>query len=194
MIAAISCFIAGFLLGHLMPRVPFMILSRTSGFNTKFPPHPDPIPLSPRLTQRVLHMRLFHRLGTLTTFLPLLFGYLSLLGGQPTFGYGLFLAGGWSLLSRSQALLGGPPVACTLEMAQRLQMVMNIADSEDACCPHPQPQWWVESVRCGSCSKKLDDMLRPDLGRPRKDGFFRGMLRLWLSDGRPMVLPEEPQN
>ena len=52
MISAILFLIAGFLLGHLMPRVPFMILSRTSGFNTKFPPHPDPIPLSPRLTQR----------------------------------------------------------------------------------------------------------------------------------------------
>ena len=66
----------------------------------------------------------------------LLFGYLSILGGQSTFGYGLFLAGGWTLLSRGQALLGGPTLPCTLEMAQRLQMVMNIADSEDACCSH----------------------------------------------------------
>ena len=62
-------------------------------------------------------MRWFHRLGTYTTLLPLLFGYLSILGGQSTFGYGLFLAGGWTLLSRGQALLGGAPVACTLEMA-----------------------------------------------------------------------------
>ena len=139
-------------------------------------------------------MRRFHHLGTLTAFLPILFGYFSILGGQSTFGYGLFLAGGWTLLSRAQALLGGLPVACTLEMAQRLQMVMNIADSEDACCPHPQPQWWVESVRCESCSKKLEDMLRPDLGRPRKDGFFRGWIRLWLSDGHPMVLQEEAKN
>jgi hypothetical protein len=194
MLSAILFLIAGFLLGHLIPRVPFMVLCRTSGFNKGFPPHPEPIPLSPRLTQRVLHMRWFHRLGTYTTFLPLLFGYLSILGGQSTFGYGLFLAGGWTLLSRGQALLGGAPVPCTLEMAQRLQMVMNIADSEDACCPHPQPQWWVESVRCESCSKKLEDMMRPDLGRPRKDGFFRGWLRLWLSEGRPMVVPDEPKN
>ena len=153
MIAAVLLFFAGFLLGHLIPRVPFMVLSRTSGFNKRLPPHPEPIPLSPRLTQRVLHMRWFHNLGTFTTLLPILFGYLSILGGQSTFGYGLFLAGGWTLLSRAQAFLGGPPVACTLEMAQRLQLVMNIADSEDACCSHPQPEWWVESVRCASCSK-----------------------------------------
>lgn len=193
MLSMIAFFIAGFLLGHLIPRVPFMVLSRTSGFNKRLPPHPEPIPLSPRLTQRVLHMRLFHHLGTMTTLLPLVFGYLSILGGQSTFGYGLFLAGGWTLLSRAQAFLGGAPVACTLEMAQRLQLVMNVADSEEACCPHPQPEWWVESVRCASCSKKLDDMLRPDLGRPRKDGFFRGWLRLWISDGYPMVQKDEPQ-
>ena len=194
MISAVLYFIAGFLLGHLMPRVPFILISRNAGFNKGFPPHPEPIPLSPRLTQRVLHMRWFHRLGTMTTALPLLFGYLSILGGQSTFGYGLFLAGGWTLLSRGQALLGGPTLPCTLEMAQRLQMVMNIADSEDACCSHPQPQWWMESVRCGSCSKKLEDMPQPDLGRPRKDGFFLGGLRLWISDRHSMVLPDEPQN
>lgn len=193
MITAVLLFFAGFLIGHLIPRVPFMVLSRTSGFNKRLSPHPEPIPLSPRLTQRVLHMRLFHNLGTFTTLLPLLFGYLSILGGQSTFGYGLFLAGGWTLLSRAQAFLGGLPVACTMEMAQRLQLVMNIADSEDACCPHPQPEWWVESVRCSSCSSKLDDLMRPDLGRPRKDGFFRGWLRLWLSDGHPMVIHDEPQ-
>ena len=128
----------------------------------------------------------------MTTALPLLFGYLSILGGQSTFGYGLFLAGGWIAFSWP-GLLGGPTLR-TLEMAQRLQMVMNIADSEDACCSHPQPQWWMESVRCGSCSKKLEDMPQPDLGRPRKDGFFLGGLRLWISDGHSMVLPDEPQN
>ena len=193
MFSAILYFIAGFLLGHLIPRVPFMVLSRTSGFNKRFPPHPEPIPLSPRLTQRVLHMQFFHKLGTWTTLLPIIFGYASLLGGLSTFAYGLFLAGGWTLLSRAQVLLGGPPTACTLEMAQRLQMVMNIADSEDACCPHPQPEWWVESVRCASCSKKLETMMRPDLGRPRKDGFSR-LDRLWLSDGHPMVFTDESQN
>ena len=90
MLSAILYFIAGFLLGHLIPRVPFMVLSRTSGFNKRFPPHPEPIPLSPRLTQRVLHMQFFHKLGTWTTLLPIIFGYASILGGLSTFGYGLF--------------------------------------------------------------------------------------------------------
>ena len=36
--------------------------------------------------------------------------------------------------------------------------------------------------------------MRPDLGRPRKDGFFRGWLRLWLSEGRPMVVPDDGKN
>ena len=43
------------------------------------------------------------------------------------------------------------------------------------------------SVSCQVCSKILDDMARPDLGRKRIDGFFTGGLRLLLSDGYPMV-------
>ncbi len=190
MVGAILFFMIGFLIGHLMPRVPFIVLSRRPGFNKLFPEHPHPIPLSPRLTQRVLHMRRFHRLGTWTTLLPLLIGYMCLLGGQAPFGYGLFLAGGWTILSRAQALLGGPTLPCTLEMAQNLQMVMNQCDSEDSCCSSPSPEWRVEDIRCASCSKQLNDMARPDLGRNRKDGFFRGWVRLWISEGRPMVMAE----
>jgi len=93
MLSAILFLIAGFLLGHLIPRVPFMVLCRTSGFNKGFPPHPEPIPLTPRLTQRVLHMRWFHRLGTYTTLLPLLFGYLyrAFLVANPPLDMGCFL-------------------------------------------------------------------------------------------------------
>ena len=193
MIGAILFFILGFLIGHLMPRVPFMVLSRRPGFNKMFPEHPDPIPLSPRLTQRVLHMRRFHRLGTWTTILPLLIGYMCLVGGQAPIGYGLFLAGGWTVLSRAQSLLGGPTLPCTLEMAQNLQLVMNRCDSDESCCSSPAPEWRIEDVRCASCSEKLHEMPRPDLGRNRKDGFLRGWLRLWISEGRPMVMSESSE-
>ena len=190
MIEPISYFMGGFLIGHLMPRVPFMVLSRRPGFNKRFPEHPHPIPLSPHLTQRVLHMRRFHRLGTWTTLLPLLIGYMCLVGGQAPLGYGMFLASGWTILSRAQSLLGGPTLPCTLEMAQNLQLIMNRCDSDDSCCSTPSPEWRIEDIRCASCSEKLEGTPRPDLGRNRQDGFFRGWLRLWISDGRPMVMTE----
>ena len=193
MIASISFFIGGFLLGHLMPRVPFMVLSRRPGFNKRFPEHPRPIPLSPHLTQRVLHMRRFHRLGTWTTLLPLLLGYMCLVGGQAPIGYGMFLSGGWTILSRAQSLLGGQSLPCTLVMAQKLQLIMNRCDSDESCCSSPSPEWRIRDVRCASCSQNLEDMPRPDLGRRRIDGFFRGWLRLWFSEGRPMVMSESSE-
>jgi hypothetical protein len=78
-------------------------------------------------------------------------------------------------------------------MAQNLQLIMNICDSDDSCCSTPSPEWRVEDIRCASCSEKLEAMARPDLGRNRKDGFFRGWLRLWISEGRPMVVVESSE-
>ena len=43
----------GVLLGHLLPRLPMLILCRTKGFNLRFAPHPAPPRLGPHLTARV---------------------------------------------------------------------------------------------------------------------------------------------
>jgi hypothetical protein len=78
-------------------------------------------------------------------------------------------------------------------MAQNLQLVMNRCNSDESCCSSPAPEWRIEDVRCASCSEKLHEMPRPDLGRNRKDGFFRGWFRLWISEGRPMVMSESSE-
>ncbi len=74
LLAGIGYFFLGSCIGHGLPRFPFLLMSRTNGFNTNFPRHPEAIPLSPHLTQRVLHMRMFYWMGMAAVFLPLSLG------------------------------------------------------------------------------------------------------------------------
>ena len=53
----LGLFAMGAGIGHIGPRLPTLWMTRAAGFNRRFPPHPEPIPLSPYLTQRVLHKR-----------------------------------------------------------------------------------------------------------------------------------------
>ena len=73
-------------------------------------------------------------------------------------------------------------------MAQRLQIVADKSDSDEKCCANPSPVWETMSVSCQVCSKILDDMARPDLGRKRIDGFFHRWIETssqrWLSNGQ----------
>ena len=101
--------------------------------------------------------------------------------GNTAFGFGLWISSGWYILSRLQTFVGGQPPPWTLEMAQRLQIVADKSDSDQKCCANPSPVWETMSVSCRVCSKTLDDMARPDLGRKRIDGFFTGGLRLLLA-------------
>ena len=70
-------------------------------------------------------------------------------------------------------------------------MVRNKCDSEDACCETPQPEWELTAVRCAACRTTLLNLARPDLGRPRSDGKLKGLLRIWISDGGPIMTGEE---
>ena len=108
------------------------------------------------------------------------------------FGMGLFLAGGWTLLSWLLPLAPGVANSpWTIEVAQQLQMVRNLCDSEESCCESPQPEWELTAVRCAACRTTLLNLARPDLGRPRSDGKIKGLLRIWISDGGPMMAGEE---
>ena len=98
-------FISGFIIAFLFPRLPGVLVTRGKGFNLNFPPHPEPIPLSPHLTQRVLHMRMFYWLGLIVSLIPLLFGFLSVKWGNVPFGFGLWLSSGWFILSRLQIFI-----------------------------------------------------------------------------------------
>ena len=81
-VLTIGLFTLGASIGHVGPRLPTLWMTRAKGFNGRFPPHPQPVPLSPYLTQRILHMRAFYWLSFVLAALVLAFGAASLRWGQ----------------------------------------------------------------------------------------------------------------
>lgn len=189
--APVTYFTLGFIIAFLFPRLPIILITRGRGFNTAFPEHPEPISLSPKLTQRVLHMRMIYWMGFVVATIPLMFGLASIKWGNTAFGFGLWLSSGWFMLSRLQTFVGGPDPPWTLEIAQRLQIVMDKAKSDSSCCNYPKPEWRILTISCSTCGKLLDELPRPDLGRKRIDGVFAGGLRLLLTDGHPTIIEDE---
>ncbi|MBK37702.1 MAG: hypothetical protein CMB45_01800 [Euryarchaeota archaeon] len=192
--APVMYFTLGFIIAFLFPRLPIILITRGRGFNTAFPEHPEPIPLSPKLTQRVLHMRMIYWMGFVVATIPLMFGLASIKWGNAAFGFGLWLSSGWFMLSRLQTFVGGPDPPWTLETAQRLQIVMDKTKSDSNCCNYPKPEWRILTISCSTCGKLLDELPRPDLGRKRIDGVFAGGLRLLLTDGHPTVIEDEGES
>lgn len=189
--APVTYFTLGFIIAFLFPRLPIILITRGRGFNTAFPEHPEPISLSPKLTQRVLHMRMIYWMGFVVATIPLMFGLASIKWGNTAFGFGLWLSSGWFMLSRLQTFVGGPDPPWTLEIAQRLQIVMDKAKSDSSCCNYPKPEWRILTISCSTCGKLLEELPRPDLGRKRIDGVFAGGLRLLLTDGHPTIIEDE---
>ena len=182
----IALFFCGAVIGHLVPRITWLILPRFESWNQQFPPHPEPIPVDEYLTQRVLNMRTFNRLSIVFAMIPLGFGLASLVYGSLGLGLGMWMTSCWTLLARVVGLLDkGSP--WNIEMAQELQLVRNSSVSEDRCCNSAMPVWQVMAVRCNACNEILLSRARPDLGRPRSDGFVKGTLRLILSEGHPLA-------
>ena len=165
----VALFSLGAGIGHVGPRLPTLWMTRAKGFNTRFPPHPEPVPLSPYLTQRVLHMRVFYWLSFV-------------------FGFGLWVAATWMMLSRLQLRISGRPAPWTKDLAVELQSVMDRSRIE-SCCSHPAPVWMLQSISCSACGAVLSRTPRPDLGRPRSDGRLSGTLRLLITDGYPLAEP-----
>ncbi len=186
MLESIILFIVGVFIGHISPRLPVLIITRAKGFNFHFPHHPEPISLSPHLTQRVMHLRVFYWLGIVFALIPLAAGYMSLVWGSASLGFGMWLSSGWSVINKLQTFVGGNPPPWTHDMAIRLQVVMN-KSIEEPCCDFPEPEWQLTAVRCASCNITLDEMPRPDLGRKRSDGIIMGSIRILASDGHPIV-------
>lgn len=179
-------------IGHIGPRLPTLFMTRGKGFNVRFAAHPHPVMLTPHLTQRVLHLRTFYWLSFVLGGMVIAFGAASLRWGSATFGFGLWIASSWMMLSRLQNALAGRPAPWSHSMAVELQAVMDLSRTDEACCGLVAPAWEVQCVRCQSCQAVLSRMARPDLGRPRSDGRIRGTLRLLVTDGYPMseALPE----
>lgn len=187
--ASVGLFVLGAGIGHVAPRLPTLWMTRAKGFNGRFPPHPQPVPLSPYLTQRVLHLRTFYWLSFVLGALLLAFGGASLRWGSAPFGFGLWIAAAWMMLSRLQNAVAGRPAPWSHAMALELQGVMDRSRYEGACCAHPEPVWDVACVQCAVCNAVLASMARPDLGRPRADGRLVGGLRLLITDGYPLADP-----
>ena len=188
LVATVALFSLGAGIGHIGPRLPTLWMTRAKGFNIRFPPHPEPVPLSPYLTQRVLHMRAFYWLSFVLGGLVLAFGAASLRWGSPVFGFGLWVAATWMMLSRLQSLFGGQPAPWTKALAIELQTVMD-QTRVSSCCGNPALIWRLQSIDCGSCDAVLSRTPRPDLGRPRVDGRLAGTLRLLITDGYPLAEP-----
>jgi|TARA_B110000003_G_C16639890_1_gene529791 hypothetical protein len=187
MLSEVFLFLIGCIFGHVLPRFPVLLMSRGRGFNTHFPPHPQPVPLGPHLNQRILHLRTFYWLSLVVAVLPLGLGLASVRWGNAAFGFGLWLSSGWLVLSRLQTFLGGLSPPWSRSMAIELQMIINESSGERACCSWPTPVWGVTEVRCTNCTSTLRKMARPDLGRKRTDGRVVGLLRLLISDGYPII-------
>ena len=189
----LGLFAMGAGIGHIGPRLPTLWMTRAAGFNRRFPPHPEPVPLSPYLTQRVLHMRVFYWLSFVLAALVLVFGAASLRWGSAVFGFGLWVASTWTVLSRIQSLLAGRPAPWSKELAVHLQTVVN-QSTLVPCCDEPFPVWGMRSIYCSECGTVLSRTARPDLGRTRSDGWMAGTLRLLMTDGYPMAEPlPEPE-
>lgn len=189
LVTNVVLFSIGSIIGHIGPRLPTLFMTRTKGFNVRFEPHPGPVRLSPYLNQRILHMRTFYWLSLVLAGIILLFGALSLRWGSASFGFGLWLASSWLVLSRLQAALGSRPAPWSKAMAVELQLVMNQASGQHACCTMPVPLWHLQAIQCGTCQSVLASIARPDLGRPRSDGRLRGILRMLITDGYPLAEP-----
>ena len=184
----LGLFAMGAGIGHIGPRLPTLWMTRAAGFNRRFPPHPEPVPLSPYLTQRVLHMRVFYWLSFVLAALVLVFGAASLRWGSAVFGFGLWVTSTWTVLSRIQSLLAGRPAPWSKELAVHLQTVVN-QSTLVPCCDEPFPVWGMRSIDCSECGTVLSRTARPDLGRTRSDGWMAGTLRLLMTDGYPMAEP-----
>ena len=186
-------FFSGAVLAYMITRIPFLTFPRVKSWNEQFPPHPEPVSVDAHLIQRVLHMRLFYWLALVFAIIPLTFGWVSLAHGSAPFGFGLWTVSGWLVLSRVTGFFAGEEAPCTKQTAMRLQQVRNVSDSEDSCCAFAQPMWEVTCVRCKACGKVLLNEPRPDLGRPRSDGWIMGFVRLVLSDGKPIMAGDEEE-
>ncbi len=187
----ISNFLFGAIFAHLITRIPFLTFPRLKTWNEQFPPHPEAIPVDGHLIQRVLHMRMFYWLGLVFAIIPLLFGWFSLRYGSASLGFGMWSVSCWLVITRGTAFISKESAPWTKDMAIELQLIRNQCDSERSCCNIPHPVWQITAVRCINCGSSLKSMLRPDLGRPRQDGKIRGLVRLLMTDGRPIVATEE---
>ena len=132
----------------------------------------------------------------------LFYGWVMITWTASPMGFGLFLASGWTIVSRllpdsAQTQYKYP---YSLNLIFDLNLLINSSRLNDVlaeegleidegliCCKDIDSQWEIACVRCSNCNRVLLDFPRPDLGRIRADGMIKGGIRLLLLDSRPLL-------
>ena len=174
--------VVGMLVGMVLPRLPLLFFTRFLSMERELPPHPDPVPISVPLVQRLLLMRRVHLMCWITALLPLGLGLWILQNSPEPFALGMVAGVSWFAITRVvpediEQGLGILPLSM-------IKSVNNLREPEADCCGKPELYWEVRAVRCKQCRHVAMDLPRPDLGRMRSDGRLKGSLRVLLTDGR----------
>tara|TARA_B100000287_G_scaffold431922_1_gene490154 strand:+ start:1240 stop:1764 length:525 start_codon:yes stop_codon:yes gene_type:complete len=167
-----------------------------------FPPHPEPMPITSELLVRILNMRRLYWMSLFFTLPSLIFGWIMISWANSPMGFGMFLASGWTIISRllPDSVHKKYNYPYSLSLIFDLNLLINSTRLKDVlvdegleinnaliCCENINPQWEVACVRCLNCDRLLLNHPRPDLGRIRTDGFLKGGLRVLLLDSRPLL-------
>tara|TARA_Y100001980_G_C14556690_1_gene349400 strand:+ start:7820 stop:8470 length:651 start_codon:yes stop_codon:yes gene_type:complete len=201
-VIGILWFVLGCIIGHIIPRVPILFFTRSKSQNFMFPPHPEPISINHDLLARILNLRKLYWMSIFFTFPALFFGWIMITWADSAMGFGLFLASGWTIVSRLLPDSTGNKYLYpySLNLIFDLNLLINSRRLKDVlvdedveidttliCCKLINPLWEVGNVRCSNCNRILLDHPRPDLGRVREEGFIKGLARVLILDGRPLL-------
>ncbi len=181
----------GLLVGMVLPRFPLLFFTRFLSMERELPPHPDPIPITIPLIQRMLLMRRIHIMCWVIAIFPLGLGILVLQNSPEPFAIGLVVGVSWFAISRAVPIEIGQGFG-VLPLS-RIQQINNLREPQSDCCEDSELQWEVRSIRCNKCRQLVLEIPRPDLGRLRSDGRIMGALRVILMDGRS-VFPIHPES
>ncbi len=172
----------GMIVGMVLPRLPLLFFTRFLNMERDLPPHPDPVPISVPLVQRLLLMRRVHLMCWVTALFPIALGLWILQNSPEPFALGMVAGVSWFAITRVvpediEQGLGILPLSM-------IKSVNNLREPETDCCEKPELYWEVRAIRCKNCRHVAMDLPRPDLGRMRSDGRLKGSLRILLTDGR----------
>ena len=169
----------------LLPRLPLAVLPRLSLMEGGLRPFPDAQPIDESLLSQLLVLRGIWRASFIFSLIPLGLGFV-LMKSQPRgIALGLFLGGGWSILSRLVPS-DGFSIPNTPYPTGLLYDLNEIRLAEQKCCSSAEVVWKTTEVSCLGCGFVHLRRGRPDLGRRRSDGLL-GYVRLLLLDGHPLI-------
>ena len=161
------------------------IIPRLRAMDGQLAPYPSPQPIDQHLVSQLLILRTIWNVSFLFAMIPLVLGFIILQSQPAPLIFGLFIGGGWAILSRiipnEDFSIPNTPYSNSL-----IHQVNELRVGETNCCNIPNLAWEVTAVRCQECRYTHLSQPRPDLGRVRADGWV-GRLRLILLDGHPII-------